>query len=529
MSPQRSTGERAFVLGLDGLPWNLIERWSDDGSLPTFATLREEGAGGQLQSTTPPATSLAWPSIATGVWPDKHGIYAFQALDPKYTHEMNTSRNVRQPELWKIVSPAVVGNVPMTYPAEGIDGKQVAGMMTPERDDGFTHPESLANEIAERIPEYEIALQWERYHGREDAFFSALSDLLETRSQLMRLLMETEEWRLFFFVYTAPDRLQHLVWDEEVLVDHYRLLDEILDEVMDYVEEREATLYVVSDHGFGPVDRLMYLNRILEAEGYLAQRDDTGTRGVLGRVGLTKDRVKGMLNQVGIDEQTLLKLFPRSVLDAAASRVPGDHQLYDVDYEKTVAFVHGPGNLYINDTERFTDGLVEPHEVPDLKAEVMETLQSVVDEETGINPITVWDGDTHYPTDDFAPDLIVRGREGYAKRTSLNDELFVDSDTMAGHHEREGIFLAWGPDVEAGSTPVEATVVDVAPTVLHGLGEPIPSQTDGRVLEEIFAPESLTATRPVSTTTYGRTGSDEHEDRDFDAVEDRLRGLGYME
>jgi len=36
---------------------------------------------------------------------------------------------------------------------------------------------------------------------------------------------------------------------------------------MDYCERRNATLYVVSDHGFGPVSRTVYVNRALADAG----------------------------------------------------------------------------------------------------------------------------------------------------------------------------------------------------------------------------------------------------------------------
>lgn len=528
MSSRTENDGRAFVLGLDGLPWGLVEQWATAGDLPNFERVLSEGAGGPLRSTTPPSTSLAWPSIATGVWPEKHGIYSFRALSSNYTHRMNTSRNVRQPALWDIVSPSVVGNVPMTYPAEDTDATMVTGMMTARRDDGFTHPPELAEEIAERIPEYEIGLSWEEYHGRTDAFMADLADLVAARRMLMDLLGE-RDWRLFFFVYTAPDRLQHLVWDEDVLLSHYRTLDEILGEAMAVVEREDATLYVVSDHGFGPVERFVFLNRLLERAGYLARREDTGTRGVLGRLGVDKERVLGLLERVGIDDDTLLEWLPRSVVDAAAARVPGDHGLYDIDYERTVAFAHGPGNVYVNDTVRFEQGTVDRDDVQEVKDELMTLFESTVDPETGEKPLRVWDGDVHYPSDEYAPDLVVRGRTGYAKRTKLTDRAFADSETMAGHHEREGIFLAWGSDVRAGATPADASVVDVAPTVLHGLGEPIPDRSDGRVLDEIFAPGSELAEREPLTAEYGTTGDDDATDRDFGEVEDRLRGLGYLE
>ena len=140
MSSERDPESRAFVLGVDGVPWYLIERWAEAGELPHFAELFETGSVGPLASTTPATTPLAWPSIATGVTPDKHGIYGFQKLSPEYTHQMYLSDDIEQPELWDVLSPALVGNVPMTYPANEIDGAMVTGMMTPDLEGRFTHP-----------------------------------------------------------------------------------------------------------------------------------------------------------------------------------------------------------------------------------------------------------------------------------------------------------------------------------------------------------------------------------------------------
>jgi len=178
MSGSTTPSERAFVLGLDGVPWRLIEQWSDEGELPNFARMREEGASGTLESTRPPTTPLAWPSIATGVWPDKHGIYGFQNLSSEYSHEMYTSRDLQQPALWEQLGPAHVGNVPMTYPVSEIDGTMVTGMMTPSTDREFTHPPELRDEIESRIPNYEISLDYPEYADRLDDFEVAVDDVL---------------------------------------------------------------------------------------------------------------------------------------------------------------------------------------------------------------------------------------------------------------------------------------------------------------------------------------------------------------
>lgn len=529
MSP-KTDSDRAFVLGLDGIPWNLIEKWTAAGELPNFSRLVEEGAAGPMKSTMPPVTALAWPTIATGVWPDKHGIYSFDKLSREHTQSMTTSADMRQPELWDILSPSLVGNVPMTYPAQEIDGKMVTGMMTPALNDRYTHPRSLADDIAERIPEYQIGLRWKDYYGKREEFVEDITSLVEARRKLLRLFMEEEDWRLFFFVFTAPDRFQHLIWEEALLLEHYRLLDDVLGEVMEYVADLDANLFVVSDHGFGPIEKKVAVNTLLEREGYLKRKDD-GARGVLSKLGLTKERVLGALDRVGIGESFIVNNLPRSLVDSVAEQVPGGHEMYDIDYGETVAFLHGAGCVYINDTRRFENGVVAPEDVDEVKKEVMALLANLTDPETGERVLEVADGDEVFRTDPDSGDIAIWGTDDYDLQKSLSDEIFVDAGGKAAGHRPEGIFMAWGPDVEPGSAPSAATVADFAPTVLHSLGEAVPNNADGRVLNEVFAPDSRPGMHAIASRDYSASGAASKAstgEDDFDDVEERLKGLGYM-
>ncbi|WP_254764792.1 alkaline phosphatase family protein [Natrinema marinum] len=530
MSGSTTPSERAFVLGLDGVPWRLIERWSDEGELPNFARLREEGAAGPLDSTRPPTTPLAWPSIATGVWPDKHGLYGFQNLSAEYSHEMYTSRDLAQPALWDQLGPAHVGNVPMTYPASEIDGTMVTGMITPSTDRQFTQPPDLQDEIEARIPDYEISLDYPEYADRLDDFQIAVDEMLAKRRQLMELQMDRagDDWQLFFFVYTAPDRFQHLVWDMDKLLAHYKKLDEIVGEVIDYTDEHAADLYVVSDHGFGPIEELVYVNSILENEGYLFRREDEGTRGALASLGISKDSITGALSRVGITEETLVQSLPRRLVDSVAEQIPGDHALYDVDFDRTVAFVHDTGNLYINDTERFDRGIISPSEVPQVKADIKAALESATDSD-GDPLLEVFDGDELFPTDEESPDLVVGGRGTYESRSAVSDSVLGDTGTYDASHRSEGIVLCRGPSIAADATLRGARVVDIAPTLLHGIGQPVPENTDGRVLFDAFDEEAGPAQTKVEWTAVAQTDTDGEVDEDFDDVENRLKGLGYME
>ena len=60
-----------------------------------------------------------------------------------------------------------------------------------------------------------------------------------------------------------------------------------------------------------------------------------------------------------------------------------------------------------------------------------------------------------------------------------------------GWHYEEGIFLAAGAPIRRGARVDKVDFLDVAPTVLHLLGYPVPRDLKGRVLEEILEPEFL--------------------------------------
>jgi hypothetical protein len=96
-------------------------------------------------------------------------------------------------------------------------------------------------------------------------------------------------------------------------------------------------------------------------------------------------------------------------------------------------------------------------------------------------------------------------------------------------HQGAGVFAALGSAI--GTTRTKATVLDVAPTVLHALGIPVAEDLDGRVVEELFTPGVL-STYPVRTVgTYGLKGpaSTSRTGRPLDEeMIERLRSLGYV-
>jgi hypothetical protein len=61
-----------------------------------------------------------------------------------------------------------------------------------------------------------------------------------------------------------------------------------------------------------------------------------------------------------------------------------------------------------------------------------------------------------------------------------------DATPKEGYHDPVGLMIMKGAGVRKGGQVSECTTLDIAPTILHLLGLPIPSYMKGRVLEEAF-------------------------------------------
>jgi hypothetical protein len=114
----------------------------------------------------------------------------------------------------------------------------------------------------------------------------------------------------------------------------------------------------------------------------------------------------------------------------------------------------------------------------------------------------------------------------------------------------EGILIAAGPAFRAGALPRQADLLDIAPTVLHLLGVPVPDDMDGRVLTELLEPSiaraALEAIPDATAGTHyqpepelagvkahGQCASSEpfaagYNDTQNAEIQQRLADLGYL-
>lgn len=569
--------ERVFVLGLDGATLELMLPWVRQGRLPNLARLMADGAYGKLRSTIHPMTAQAWTSFMTGKNLGKHGLVDFFMRRPG-TYELQVVNAMSRDgeSLWGLLSQAgkrvSVLNVPMTYPPEPVNGFLVAGMDAPTQESQFTYPPQLKEELLKAVPEYRIEAGGRRpVPGDEERWREFLEETwaaAEARFEATKYLMHRYPWDFFMVVFRATDRVQHWFWkhmdpqhplripgDEkyaDVILRTYERMDEVLGYLLDELGDG-VSVVVVSDHGAIPVGhKVIYLNTWLAQQGFLKFRSDSTSR-VLGGTnpvsGFLWKSWRRMKRSLPADKRRALKAaFPR-----LERKVTSHLTFADVDWTQTRAYAMEQREaIWINLEGREPQGRVKlGDEYERLRDEIIERLRGFTDPETNQPMVeTVYKREElyHGPHLDKVPDLLLLLAEaGYRYRVARHDpsrerkqaveilgsrQVMTDYRANAGH-ALDGVCMFWGEGIRAGYEIEGAHIMDMAPTILHLMGEDIPNDMDGRVLEQIFAPQFL-ASRPAAFRDVEPKESVDiaqktYESEDEQEVLERLQGLGYLD
>ena len=536
--------DRTLLLGLDGMTYSVLDPAFEAGHMPRLRGLLERSAAGVLTSTVPPYTPPGWTSLFTGVNPGKHGIFGFTLGNVQRPEGLVSLDRVAAPALWEVANAQGVAmgvfNVPMTYPPPPVEGFSVSGMLTPEgggaTPERFTHPASLAGELASAEGGYEIDIpvDYDRDWRSADIIERLSRNLARKRYALGQLLDRHGDLPILFCVLEAPDRLMHV---------HYKYIDPrcphferpeaapIRERAWSFFDEMDAfigdlldwagTGFVVamSDHGFGPKDKDLNVNLALRQWGLLA----------LGRVG-------SMTESAGVRRlaRRVRRRLPRSLWRRAKGAAQAS-----IDWSRTRAFsapIPQQG-IYVNLEGREPHGIVPASSYEAARDEVSERLLGLVDPDDG-RPVVdrVWRREEVMwgPQAERAPDLFPVCR---AYSYELSDGIYspaVLDDVRAlprGFHHMDGIFALSGPGIEARAG-ARASIYDIAPTALYLAGLRVPSDLDGEVLTSEL-PRSLLESRPVEVGTVDverKSPPDQgpYSPEEEAAIEASLRNLGYL-
>jgi predicted AlkP superfamily phosphohydrolase/phosphomutase len=197
------------------------------------------------------------------------------------------------------------------------------------------------------------------------------------------------------------------------------------------------------------------------------------------------------------------------------------------------------GQIYINVAGREPSGCVQPGaEYEQVRKKIMAQLSELRDPATGEKVVeTIYRREEIYSGQQLekAPDIVFIPTRleyfGFGEYEFGSHKIIESMKRgISGTHRMNGIFMAYGKAIEPGVTVEEASLVDLAPTILHLMSAPIPQKVDGRILQNIFTSDFEPAPLTVTTAWHdsGNSNSDGLTDEQKSIVAERLRSLGYV-
>jgi predicted AlkP superfamily phosphohydrolase/phosphomutase len=525
---------KLIVLGWDSATFDVAAPLMEQGRLPALARLVDGGFSAPLRSVWPPMTDCAWTSAFTGRNPGAHGIFGSWYRAPgAYECRYFSARDRRAPALWELADDQrfLVWNVPMTYPPERTNGAMVAGYGAPPGSQ-FCDPPGLQQTLADRWPIDDLLDR--APHSTLDAFFVDLLRGLEAQSEAIVYAAKKTEADCVAAVLPHIDRAQHFFWrfrgQDHRLAASVDVVYEATDRLTAKLMEQfpDADVIVVSDHGAGNLKADVNVGAWLAANGYATYGR---RRGRLVRLAwLLPPRVRRFGR----------RLAPTTARRAFSATLAG--QLGPFDWGATRAFVGFHGDLWLNLVEREAQGNVPTESRDALLDEIAAGLTAIVNEDIG-EPVfgSVLRGDQVYSGNatDLAPDLVLDSwSTGYrvAPGRARSKGYVIAPEPLAGvdvawsaDHRPHGIFAAAGPHIAAGRSE-ELSLMDVCPTALALMGQPVPEGLDGRVVTEALD-EAFLSAHPVvaGAAVADRAVEGAYSEEEAAAVAEHLKELGYIE
>ena len=285
VGPTTERATRVILISLDGLDARYLRRADRYGlKIPTLRRLMREGvtARGGVVSVYPSVTYPAHTTIVTGARPARHGIYGnevFDPNDPQSRYGLWFKDSIHAETLWDAASRAGLSVGLVSWPVAGGAGDwNMPEFWRP----GGTQADSLADIHANARPKElpaEIAAREPRLYAQATA-----DEQDDMRTRFAEHVIREKRPRLMLVHLFDLDHFQH---------DYGPFTKEafaILEKTDGYVARilraaeqagtlRETAVFVVSDHGFRPVRKLIHPGVILAHWGLIDTKEVAGEKG----------------------------------------------------------------------------------------------------------------------------------------------------------------------------------------------------------------------------------------------------------
>ncbi len=429
MSADTAIARHLIVVSYDAFS---EDNWSYASSLPNLSKLIQAGAHStKLRSVFPTLTYVVHTTIATGVYPNKHGIFNNNPLQPFVPEEEQT---------WFWYRDAI--QAPTIYDAAHEQGLRTAGLLWPVSGRSSIHynlPEirAIKNEnqalkiLRSGSALYCLGMELKFGRTRQGIAQPNLDDF--TTQCAVDTIKHKKPNLLMLHLIDLDDTKHAYGTDSEQVRDAITRMDRRIGDLMRAVQEAgiadDTVFLVIGDHGQFNVKRRVHLNNLLRDKGLIFEEN-----------GLLRWRAYFQCGggaaylhiQPGDEEAEQLALA--ALADYMQDDASGIERLYtgdelDAAYASRVARVMLDAKLDYSFDESLSEHLIEDLEAQGIK----------------------------HATHGYSPD-----REGYRCNLVIS-----------------------GKGVKSGYSLGDVQMVDIAPTMARVLGIRF-EKCDGRTLDDIF-------------------------------------------
>jgi predicted AlkP superfamily phosphohydrolase/phosphomutase len=498
--------KRVMVLVLDAAPPDLIEKWMADGSLPNLKRLRETGAYGRLESVAEWLAEATPYAFYSGQNPASTGLHCYTMWQKETMQARSPGKDwIPYQPFWRAFQKngprAIVVDPSNVYPPEPFNGSEVIGWATHDALAPFqSYPPELAGWIQSQfgsnlLPDEKYGLVSKREFMDERR---TLLELNRTFKDLCLALMRREPWDLFLATNFTLHQAGHRLWST------VNIKGRLTQEERHNLDGTLHEIFMACDAAVGEIVAAAgkdVVVMVLSVHGMGVNNSRTWIFPEMIR------RILGGPERSGGGLRALRQLIPVEWRHAIKSRLPfklrrGLTRYWRIsgrDWKKTRAFPlfsDTQGWVRVNLRGREALGIVEPGpEYDALCQEISEGLKSFVDADTGepvvqdiFRPHQVFEGERLADL----PDMVVRWSEtpSARHRAVVSPRFGVipwstpgqNPEGRSGNHRSQGMLIAAGPEVESG-TITDAHILDLAPTILTLLGQPVPAEMEGKPLK----------------------------------------------
>lgn len=468
-----------LVVGLDGATKKMIDTLYRRGMLPAMGALIDNGVYGRIQSIDHVLSPSLWTSVATGKSPAKHKISSFLKISKESAAGVPFRSGDRKAKaLWNILSEqgrnVGVFNWLVTYPPEQVKGFVVSDYYPYDR-----QAASCPGELSRVLSKPRMRRGF--FSKRDTVLYAQQRILQDNIDNAVRLQRVNPEMDLFAVYTRVLDDLQHTFWP--------------------YIEPGPLNQELTAR------DRMKYSAAVTDAycavDRWIAEM----------KRAMPRDTVVIILSDHGFKTSAHIYYPLNFEKIIKAARVPGCRKscaYHDGEHWVAVLSCDNPSRV-AEVVEGFqTARGKKVYEVIEVGRHCVVLRQNLIDEES-----------------------IVLAKKNYATKKFIDHAIF---ECHGGEHDYDdGIVIMSGPNIKKGAH-AQISLLDIAPTILYLLGEPVARDMDGHVVPEIFYDEFVKHHPIRYVESYERSPKEAVPPNTGPSASvldahmlKRLRSLGYMQ